>query len=293
MELIDLERYERPLDMAAALQTLRQHEGEALVLGGGTFVHGLVARGLVSHVRTLVDLTRLPLAWLRSDAGGLSIGATTTLQTVADQLPADELPWLGGIADAMPYPPAQVRNAATVGGNVAAGCPFFDLPVVLLSLDASVQVQSTGGARQVALQDLYVSLFQTSLEPTEFVSELRVPRRPGRTASSYEKLETTANDLALVSIGACVGLDAAGRVEHLRLVAGGGIGETPQRLAAAEATLMGKGVDGPALLAAVAAARGEVDPIGDHRASAAYRRHMVGVLLERNLTRALARLSAA
>ena len=291
MELIDLERYERPTDLAAAVQALQAHEGEALVLGGGTFVHGLVARGLVSHVRTLVDLTRLPLQWLRSDAAGVSIGATTTLQAVADQLPGADLPWLAGVADAMQYPPPQVRNAATVGGNVAAGCPFFDLPVVLLALEATVQAHGPGGNRSVAVQDLYLSLFQTSLEPSEFVSELRIPRRPGRTASSYEKLETTANDLALVSIAVSLGLDRSGVVDHVRIVAGGGVGETPQRCTAAEAALQGRRVDAASQAAAVAAARGEVDPFSDHRASAAYRRHMVGVLLGRNLERAASRLA--
>jgi CO/xanthine dehydrogenase FAD-binding subunit len=238
-----------------------------------------------------VDLTNLPLNWIKSTPEKVSLGATTTLQKLADQLPPSDMPWLSGIADAMKYPPAQIRNAATLGGNVAAGCPFFDLPIVLISLDAVAQVRGTSGTREIPISDLYVSLFQTSLSGDEFVSEITISRSKNKSASSYEKLETNANDLALVSTGVSISLTADGRVSEVKVVAGGGIGEVPVRCLESEKILLGKAPDEAAITACAEAAKAEVDPINDHRASAAYRKQMIKVLVERNVKRALSRLA--
>lgn len=290
MELIDLESFYSPTSAQEASKYLEGNDGATMVLGGGTFVHGLVARGLVTHITQIVDLTNLPLSWVKSTQEKVSIGATTTLQKIADQLSNTDLPWLGAIADAMKYPPAQIRNAATLGGNVASGCPFFDLPIVLISLDAVAHVQGNNGHREIPISDLYVSLFQTSLNSDEFVSEVTIPRAAYKLSSSYEKIETNANDLAIVSIGVCIALSSDGKVNHAKVVAGGGIGEVPIRCVESEKILLGKIPDEVVILACAEAAKAEVDPINDHRASAAYRKQMIKVLVERNLKRTLTRL---
>lgn len=291
MELIDLESFYSPMSPEDAIKYLNGNDGAKMVLGGGTFVHGLVARGLLTHITHLVDLTNLPLNWIKSTQEKVSLGATTTLQKLADQLPSSDMPWLSGIEDAMKYPPAQIRNSATLGGNVASGCPFFDLPIVLISLDAVAHVRGSSGTREIPINDLYVSLFQTSLSSDEFVSEITIPRSQNKVASSYEKLETNANDLALVSTGISISLTADGRVNEIKVVAGGGIGEVPVRCLESEKMLLGKVPDEATIMACADAAKAEVDPINDHRASAAYRKQMIKVLVERNVKRALSRLA--
>ena len=291
MELIDLESFYSPTSPEDAIKYLNGNDGAKMVLGGGTFVHGLVARGLLTHITHLVDLTNLPLSWIKSTQEKVSLGATTTLQKLADQLPSSDMPWLSGIEDAMKYPPAQIRNSATLGGNVASGCPFFDLPIVLISLDAVAHVRGTSGTREIPISDLYVSLFQTSLSSDEFVSEITIPRTKNKVASSYEKLETNANDLALISTGISISLGADGQVNEIKIVAGGGIGEVPVRCFESEKMLLGKVPDEATITACAEAAKAEVDPINDHRASAAYRKQMIKVLVERNVKRALSRLA--
>jgi len=291
MELIDLETFYSPSSSDEAIQYLEGNDGGKMVLGGGTFIHGLVARGLLTHITHLVDLTNLPLRWVKSDVHQISIGATTTLQDIADQLPKTDLPWLGAVEDAVKYPPPQIRNAATLGGNVASGCPFFDLPIVLTSLNAVALVSGTVGKREVPISELYVSLFQTSLTSGEFISEIRIPRPTQKVSSSYEKLETNANDLALISIGVSLALSADGSVSHAVIVAGGGIGEVPVRCFESEKKLIGKKPDSATIEECANAAKHEVDPINDHRASAAYRKQMVKVLVTRNIERALMRIA--
>jgi CO/xanthine dehydrogenase FAD-binding subunit len=291
MELIELESFYSPSTPDDAAQFLKGNDGSKMVLGGGTFVHGLVARGLLTHITHLVDLTNLPLSWVKSDNKYISFGATTTLQTISDELPASDSPWLDGVADAMKYPPAQIRNSATLGGNVAAGCPFFDLPIVLISLNATAFVSGNSGKREIPISELYVSLFQTSLTSDEFVSEVRIPRPSHRVASSYEKLETNSNDLAIVSIGVSLSLGADGRVNQVAIVAGGGVGEVPIRCIESEKKLIGKKPEAATIEECAEAAKQEVEPINDHRASAAYRKQMFKVLTARNIERALARLA--
>lgn len=291
MELVDLESFYSPGTSHEASQYLRGNDGTKMVLGGGTFVHGLIARGLLTHITHLVDLTSLDLSWIKSDASQVLLGATTTLQVIADQIPPTDLPWLGGVSDAMKYPPAQIRNSATLGGNVSSGCPFFDLPVVLISLGAFVHISGSNGERELPISELYVSLFQTSLSSEEFVTQIRIPRPPIVTASSYEKLETNANDLALISTGVSLSLSDDGRISHISIVAGGGIGEVPVRCSESEKKLLGKRPDDTSIGECADAAKQEVEPIGDHRASASYRKQMIKVLVDRNVRRALTRLA--
>jgi CO/xanthine dehydrogenase FAD-binding subunit len=129
------------------------------------------------------------------------------------------------------------------------------------------------------------------LRSDEFVSEITIPRTKNKVASSYEKLETNANDLALISTGISISLSADGRVNEIKVVAGGGIGEVPVRCFESEKMLLGKVPDEATITACAEAAKAEVDPINDHRASSAYRKQMIKVLVERNVKLALSRLA--
>ncbi|RME34625.1 MAG: hypothetical protein D6786_04280, partial [Gammaproteobacteria bacterium] len=133
MGLSSVRAYHRPSEPGEVARLLSEHEDSALLVSGGTFLHGLGTRGLLAGVETLIDLTGLGLDGIEERPDGLSFGGTVRFRQLL------EVPFLrngagtAAIGDALGYPPVQVINAATIGGCVASSCPFFDLPVSLLA----------------------------------------------------------------------------------------------------------------------------------------------------------------
>jgi len=261
-----------------------------LIVAGGSFVHGLDARGLLLGIEALIDIRNLGLKQLTSDDDGLTIGAMVTFTELVQSEEVQSSAVLGAVRDALEYPPLQIRNVATVGGNIAAACPYFDLPTAFLALDAEVQVQGSGGARNLALHEMLVGLFQNGLEAGEFVTGLFLPHAPVRTASAFIKLESNANDLAIVNVAVRVSLDSAGSCQDARVAIGGGVAETSVRSSAAESVLQGEKVSDDLLQRVGEAVQSDLQPMSDHRASAAYRSAMAKTLTQRALRRALGRL---
>ena len=289
MALTGVASFHSPTDAAAVVQLLQRHEDGALLVAGGTFLHGLAARGLLTGIEALIDIQGLGLDNIASDPDNLVIGATTRLAQLAASEQIQREAWLGAVKDAIHYPPVQIMNAATVGGSVASACPLFDLPTGFLALNGVVQAHGPDGGRDIPLEAFFSGLFENGLAPAEFVTAVRLPVPPPNSASAFIKLETNANDLAIVNAAVAVTLDDAGRCGQARVFIGGGTGETPARAGAAEDLLAGAVLDDATLTAAGEAARGEVDPISDHRASKAYRTHMAGVLVEQALRKAVTR----
>jgi len=263
----------------------------ALILAGGTFIHGLEARGLLSEVEALVDIGKLGLDGVNATAEGLRLGAATTFARIAKAPEVGNAAWLGALADALTFPPMQIRNVATVGGSLAAACPFFDLPTAFLALDGRITAQGGGATRQLELAELFVGLFENSLAPGELITELLLPKPAGRATSAFVKLEGTANDLALVNVAVRLVLDPAGVCTEARVALGGGVGDTVLRSPGAEAVLRGQKITGELLQGAADAVGPDIEPMSDHRGSAAYRLAMAKVFTRRALERAIARLN--
>ncbi|MCC7256985.1 MAG: FAD binding domain-containing protein [Gammaproteobacteria bacterium] len=290
MTLPNLQDYHRPATAEETIALMQQHGDGAMLVAGGTFVHGLEVRGLLEGVTALIDIGRLGLASIRREPGGILLGATTTL---ADLAAADFVrgePAFGAVRDALTYPPPQIRNVGTVGGCVAAAAPLYDLPAALLALDGRVQALGAKGARELPLDGFFRGLFESALAPGELITAIAIPAPPARTTSAFLKLETNANDLAILSVAVRLTLDARGAIGTARVVLGGGVGEAYVRAAAAEAALAGRKADAQAFAAAAEAVAGDFEPVADHRGSAAYRRHIAGVYLRRALTTARERL---
>jgi len=275
------------------VQLLQQHEDSALIVAGGTFLHGLASRGLLTGIEALIDIQGLGLDRIAADAGNVVIGATTRLAQLEASEQMQREAWLGAVKDAISYPPVQIMNAATVGGSVASACPLFDLPTGLLALNGVVLAHGPDGGRDIPLEAFFSGLFENSLAAAEFVTAIRLPAPPPNSASAFIKLETNANDLAIVNTAVALTLDDAGRCEQARVFIGGGTGETPARAGSAEELLSGAVTDEAVIRGAGQAAQGDVDPISDHRASREYRTHMAGVLVEKALRKAIARLRGA
>jgi CO/xanthine dehydrogenase FAD-binding subunit len=289
MSLPDLKAFCLPTENQEVAQLLDQYGDSALFVSGGTFIHGLEARGLLAGVEALIDLRNLGLDKVEPEKGGVRAGATVTFADL-EQLPSIDSPAFGALRDALDLPPAQIKNLATVGGSIAASCPFFDVPAAFQVLDAMVTISSGRKSRTVDFTNVYAGLFQNTLAPNEYIESLFIPKQSKHTASAYLKLETNANDLALVGVAVRIGLDWRHRLTESRIVLGGGLHSTFVRSAAAEAALDGDKPGEELFADAAEAILGDIEPISDHRCSAEYRTEIGKVFVRRALQRAMERL---
>jgi len=288
VSLSAVEEFHLPDSESEVADLLQRYGEDALLVGGGTFLHGLDARGLLAGVRVLIDLQRAGLSSTRAESDGLRIGAAATFRTLDDAL--DGSPWLGAVGDALRHPPSQIRNVATVGGSVAAACPFFDPPVAFEALGGEIVARGRAGSRVLSLPEFVTGPFENALEAGEFVTELRVPPAPDGSASGFERLSTNANDLAIVSAAVRVTRGKDGICREARVVVGGGL-EGPVRARSAEEALTGSELTAEALQATAEAVAEDVEPRSDHRATGSYRKAMAKVMVRRALARAVERLS--
>ncbi len=173
-----------------------------------------------------------------------------------------------------------IRNSGTLGGNVANGSPIGDSMPVLIALGASVVMRRGDRTRELPLEALYLAYRKTAIEPGEFVVEIRVPHRaPGLLLRAYKASKRYDQDISAVFACFAFTVDA-GRVREARIGCGGVAG-TPCRALRTEAAVRGQAWDDATAEAASAVLEGEFAPIDDMRASAGYRRRVLGNLLRR------------
>jgi CO/xanthine dehydrogenase FAD-binding subunit len=290
VSLTSVSEYFTPGGKEEVLELLERYGDSAIIVAGGSFIKGLDARDLLYGIEALIDIQNLGLDQVTADATGLSVGAMVTFAQLQKTEEVRSSTAFGAVRDALKYPPTQIRNVATVGGNIASACPYFDLPTALMSLDGVVQAQGPAGTREIAIGDFFEGLFQNRLESGEFLAGLLLPLLPARSSSAFIKLETNANDLAIVNVAVRVTLDDTGACQVARVVVGGGVDETPVRAAAAESLLQGARLSDDVLQRAAEAVQSDLDPMSDHRASAAYRTAVAKTLTGRALRQAVARL---
>lgn len=241
---------------------------DLVVVAGGTDVMVPVNEGDEAPQGWL-SLRRVPaLRGLSSDDGSVRIGATTTFATLAGSS-ARRLPALQQAARTVGSP--QIRNAATVGGNVATASPAGDALAVLLCYDALVRLASVRGQRAVPLAELLVGPKMTAIEPDELIVAVEVRRWRGPQA--YAKVGArNAMAIAICSLAARIDPD-----RREARVAIGSAAPTARRIPVAESLLAERA---PVEEFAEAVMTG-ASPIDDHRGTAAYRRHALGVLARR------------
>jgi CO/xanthine dehydrogenase FAD-binding subunit len=290
VSLTSVKEYFTPDGNEEVLELLERYGDGALIVAGGTFVHGLGARDLLVGIEALIDIQNLGLNQVTSDSAGLSVGAMVTFTELQQLEEVQSSAAFAAVRDALNCPPVQIRNVATVGGTIASACPYFDLPTAIMSLDGVVQAQGRGGSREIGMQQFFAGLFQHTLEAGEFVTGVFLPALPARSSSAFIKLERNASDLAIVNVAVRLTLDESGSCQMARVVVGGGVAETPVRAVASENLLKGEKISGELLQQAGVAAQSDLQPMSDHRASAAYRSAMVRTLTERALRQAVARL---
>lgn len=275
--------FHAPRNLEQALGLLRDKRDAACVLAGGTDVMVRLKRGLMPPGRTaLLSLHRIgALRGCRVEEGQFVVGAATTASDlIRDPLVAEHGPILATVADRLAS--AQIRNLATVGGNLANASPAGDLINPMLLLDARLVLASTRGNRTVEVDAFFSGPGESVLEPDELLVEARFDLPPAERLFRFEKMgPRPAMECSVVTVGLAF-TPRDGRLTDVR-VAFGSCAPTPLRGRATEAALEGKRLDAETEAQAVRAAEEEVLPISDVRGSAEYRRALAGIFLGRML----------
>jgi xanthine dehydrogenase molybdopterin binding subunit/xanthine dehydrogenase small subunit len=274
------ERFLRPTSLAE-LFTLKGSHPDAVLVAGATEI-GVELNKKFKKFPALISTEAVPeLTRIAATPAEWRIGAAATLTAVEESL-GNEFPSLAKMLAV--FAARQIRNRATLGGNLATASPIGDSAPVLLSLDASVVLASASGERTVPLHAFFTGYRKTQLRAGEAIKEIVLPRlhlAAGLTRrADFQKVSHRRElDISIVAAAFCLDLDAAGVVRRAR-IAYGGVAALPLRAQRAEAALEGKTI--VAAAAAVSAAlREEFTPIDDVRGSAAYRRGVVVSLWEK------------
>ncbi|HCX86469.1 MAG TPA: xanthine dehydrogenase family protein subunit M [Gammaproteobacteria bacterium] len=279
-----------PDSLEAALAILADGGvGNIQPLAGGTNLL-IDIRAKTIRPERVVGLDRIDeLRGIKADAGRVSVGSRTTVSDLLhSDLIAAEAPSL--FESARRFAGQMVRNAATIGGNIACGSPAADLVPPLLSLDAEITLSGSAGSRNVALRDYFLGYKQDVRRADELVTRIRWDRLPGNTVNTFYKLARRQGDAITITGVALTLIVADGRCETAR-IALGSVSPTPIRAGGAEAMLTGETLTPELIEEAAARAAAECSPIDDVRASAAYRRHTVETLTRRLLLQAWNKLA--
>jgi carbon-monoxide dehydrogenase medium subunit len=279
--------YVRPGDLDEALRILADREGEAKVLSGGYSLIPLLKLRL-GQPGILVDIGRIPgLDRIVETDDHLVIGARVThKQAHDDPIIADHYPGIVDLTSTVGDP--QVRNWGTVGGSVAHADPASDWPAMLLAWNATLVCRSGSGQREIKARDFFLDTFQTALEPTEVLTEIRVPRRVKRSGGAYSKFERKVGDFATSGVAAGVRLAEDGSIASSG-VGVTGVAETPFAATDAEAVLNGQFPSEELFRKAGEAAGQQSRPVADIRGPIEYKRGLTAELTVRSLRSAVQR----
>lgn len=277
--------YKSPATIGEAINLLAAGNGNAKVIAGGQSLMPMLAFRLAVP-ELLVDLRHIPdLNAISVDTDGVTLGAKVRWCDIADDPRlATAQPLLAeAIRHVAHY---QIRNRGTVGGSLAHADPSAEMPGVALVCDATLTIVGAAGKRIEKAADFFLGLLQTSLKPDEILTEVSLPAWPATRRWAFKEFARRKGDFAMAGVALFYDLDGQGRAANVH-IGGIGIADRPIRLAAAEAALRGSAVTAKSIAAAVTAARAEIDPPADIHAPAAYRRGLVGTLLERGLTQSI------
>ncbi len=272
--------YHAPTSLDEALSLLEELGEDGKVLAGGQSLIPLMKLRFAAPA-ALIDINRVPgLDRIKEDDGGLRIGALVRHKACErSSALRGRFGVLGAAAPQISDP--IVRNLGTVAGSLAHADPQGDWASAMLAIGGQVVVRGPAGERTLAVEELLRGPFTTALEPTEIVTEVRVPSPGPRAGGTYLKLERKVGDFATVGVALHVSM-ADGRVERagIGLTA---VGPINFRATAAEEALQGVALDDEAITSAARLAAEAADPKSDLRGSAEYKRGVVRVFVERGL----------
>ena len=279
--------YLRPKTIPEAIELLNQYGDDAKILSGGQSLIPMMKLRL-ARPGYLVDINRIAgLSYIKEEDAYLKIGGLTREADLENSaLIRSKYPIILDTARVIADP--QVRNMATLAGNLAHGDPANDHPATMLALGAQVVAVGPQSERVLPIESFFVTLFTTELQHNEIVSEIRIPIPKPRSGGAYLKLERKVGDFATAGVAVQVTVDVGGICQN----AGIGltnVGATPVKAVNAEQFLHRKKLDEANIAEAAKLASGEAQPSSDLRGPAEYKVGLVKELTRRALVRAYER----
>ena len=273
------QEYHRPKNLREATFLLFKLGEKGAVIAGGTDLLIQKPEG----IQCIVDISGLGLDYIKNNEEGFSIGASTPISSVQAYPFFCTGPYILLSEAAENLATATIRNRATVGGNLCNASPAADLAVPLLVLDATLIAIGPKGEREIPIDEFFRDVNITVLSKGEVLKEVRIPSSPKNVGTCFIKLRRhmTAIDIAVVNVATCV-VCRKGICEDAK-IALGAVAPRPIRARSAEALLEKKRVSEQVIEEVSRAAAADSKPIDDIRASAAYRKLMVEVLVRRAL----------
>jgi aerobic carbon-monoxide dehydrogenase medium subunit len=278
--------YACPTSVSEAVALLASHVGEAKPLAGGQSLVPMMAFRVASP-SLLVDLRKLSeLRKITIADDGVTLGATVRWRDIlGDSRLRVAHPLLAAAVEHVAH--YQIRNRGTVGGSIAHADPAAELPGIVVTCEAMITAVGKTGTRSIKAADFFVGPLMTALKPDEIITEIRFPAWPARRRFGFSEFARRRGDFALAAAALYYDEDNAGRARnaHVGVI---GVGDRPLRLTAVEDSINGSKVDEALIAKAEAAASAAVEPPDDIHASGAYRKALVGVMVERALKSAMA-----
>jgi aerobic carbon-monoxide dehydrogenase medium subunit len=278
--------YACPPTVAEAIALLAAQDGEAKPLAGGQslipmLAFRVAAPALIVDLRKLAELRRIGIT-----DGGVTLGAMVRWRDILeDARLRDAHPLLvAAVGHVAHY---QIRNRGTVGGSLAHADPAAELPGVAVACEATIVALGKSGERVIAAADFFRGPLMTALQPDEIITEIRFPAWPARRPFGFCEFARRRGDFALAAAAVFYDQDGEGKAQNAHAGAIG-VADRPLRLAAVERVLNGNTIAGATIAKAEAAASAAVDPPNDIHASGAYRKILIGVMVERALRSAAA-----
>jgi aerobic carbon-monoxide dehydrogenase medium subunit len=277
--------YACPTTVSEAVALLASRDGEAKALAGGQSLVPMMAFR-VAQPSLLVDLRKLAeLRDIKIGADGVTLGAMVRWRQILDyeRLRTAHPLLVAAVEHVAHY---QIRNRGTVGGSIAHADPAAEMPGVVVACEAKMTVVGKSGPRIIEAKDFFQGPLMTALQSDEIITEIKLPAWPAKRRFGFQEFARRRGDFALAA--ALLFFDEeSGKARNAR-VGAIGVGDTPLRLAAVEQVINGNAIDEATINRAEAVASASVSPHDDIHASGAYRKALVGVMVERALRAAAA-----
>jgi carbon-monoxide dehydrogenase medium subunit len=269
--------YIRPGNMEDAIAALQANDEPYLLAGGTDLLIGIKTNAV--KPKCLIDLKGIPGIDCIEYNNGFKLGTLTTVQDVeVSPLIREKIPALSAAAGTLGS--IQIRNRATIGGNLCHGSPAADMAAILLAMNCEVKITTGNGAKTIGLDQFFTGPNKTVLNRNEVLSQIIIPKEIEQFKGIYLKHgPRKAMDIGIVNIAILLDADVGGGFCNQIMIALGAVAPRPIRAKKAEALLNANRLTPELIQEAAEAASNEATPITDFRASAGYRKELVKNLI--------------
>ncbi len=273
--------YIKPKSLDEAIDVLNAYDNAFLLAGGTDLLVGMKYNSIKPEC--IIDIKEIPRMNTFDAKGEWRFGALTTIRDIeeSDQL-KQKMPFLNQAATALGS--IQIRNRATLGGNLCNASPCSNFGAMFLAMDAKLKIFSRDGEKKIDLQDFFCGPNQTVLKKGEVLTEIIVPEDAVHAEGIFLKHSAgKSNDLGLVNIAITLHRETSNNLCNKIAIAMGAVAPVPMRAKKAEAILIGQVLTSDLIEKAAKQASNEATPISDFRATAEYRRTLVKTMVAKGI----------